>query len=163
MQGVASDGPGVVAVSSIKIRIPAMPLAAGPEFYDRQIPGDDYGDDAFLVRLKRETHSDGASERFVAAGVGIVAVGEAAVFGERFPHGFAVAAGVEGGLIRDFHAGSFESGDGKLAIPGFSHRADMVAIEDDALHGPGRTQRFGGDAIEVSLTEAAAEIVTEGS
>src|SRR5271154_1336090 len=39
----------------------------------------------------------------------------------------------------------------------------MVAVEDDALHGTGWAERFADDAIEISLVQAAAKIVTEGA
>ena len=127
-----------------------MPFAAGAKFDDGEIPGDDHGDDALFAGLKGKTHGDGAGKGFVAAGPVIGAVGEFSVFTKWSPDVLAVAVGIESGLKTDFDSRAFEGGDGELTVPGFFHVSDMVAIEDDALHGAGGTERFIGGAIEIS-------------
>ncbi len=59
-QSVARDGPGVVPVSSVEIRIAAIPLAALAKFDDGEVPCNDHGNDFFLAGLKSEAHGDGS-------------------------------------------------------------------------------------------------------
>ena len=70
---------------------------------------------------------------------------------KRFPNLFTGAVRAIGRLISQLDAGLGQAGNHELPVPLFADLADMIAVENDALHGLIRPQGFALHVIEISI------------
>src|SRR6267154_663197 len=103
-------------------------------------------------------YGDCASQLFPGAGPRIFAVREPAILAESIPDFFSITAGSERGLVSNFDTGRFERRDGPLTVPGLLNRANVIAIEEDALHRSRRGKSFAGLPVEIAVVDPAAKV-----